>query len=132
MDTPSSSPVLKQMGEVLSIIVQMAQEKKAPHNVCWTNNNSPLKSHNDAPKRQSTNVDVYVFFRKAESTTTVNTGEIFRLGASEMLGVFHSSSKEQLDSLSNTMDNILSDVSWGPRETVWKEVCKALEIYMER
>ena len=45
------------------------------------------------------------------------------------MGVFHSSSEEELESLSTggVMGGILSDVSWEPRESVWRDVRAALK-----
>lgn len=127
--TPTS-PILKEMGNALSSVVKVAQDMQVPHNVAWTN--SQLKSRSDdndesQSKKNLINLELYVFFRRAE-TSSLMDGDIFRLGASEMLGVFHSSSNAQLQFLSNNkmMNNILADVSL-PREFVWAEVCKTLE-----
>lgn len=125
----TTSLVLVEMGEALSRIVAMAREMGVPHNVAWTNDGVRPSEGVDAADDRSNNlvaVDTYVFFRRAESSTIAN-GDVFRLGASEMLGVFHSSSAEQLESLSGRMEDILSDVSWEPRRFVWTEACGALE-----
>jgi len=126
LQTDRVNPVLKEMGDALSKIVQIAQKMQAPHNVAWTTR--PLKKDNtqNSQSKNIVTIDTYVFFRKAETTDKIES--VFRLGASEMLGVFHSSSQEQLESLSSNMDNILSDVSWEPRKSVWKDVCEALDI----
>lgn len=120
-----SASASQSVGNALSRIVQLAQKMQAPHNVAWTN--GALKGNCDAQESKNmVTVEVYVFLRKAE--TTDRCYGTFRLGASEMLGVFHSSSKEQLESLSDNMAGVLSDVSWEPRTKVWKDVCQALEI----
>ena len=106
------------LGDALWKVVQIAQNLQAPHNVAWTND---LRDHSN----ESVNIDTYVFFRKSETTDRIES--IFRLGASEMLGVFHCSSKEQLQSLSSNMKQILSDVSLNG-QLVWHEVCAALEL----
>ena len=103
---------LKKLGDALYRIVQMAQEMNVPHNVAWMN----------SPE----GVDVYVFIRRAETSSVVEAG-IFRLGTSEMLGVFHSSSREQLDALAGNMKSVLADVSWEPRQSLWEEIRRALE-----
>ena len=109
---------LKVMGDSLSKVVQIAaQSLKAPHNVAWMN------SSGDAEKIQQ--LAIYVFFRKAEVTDRVDS--VFRLGASEMLGVFHCSSNEQLDSISNNMKDILKDVSLEDSSSIWRSVCEALD-----
>lgn len=124
-------PVLREVGEALSRIVGMAREMRAPHNVAWTTGPSPgdrdARPGAGPSKAAAMAVDVYVFVRAAE--TTFRTGGAFRLGSSEMMGVFHSSSEEELESLSSVgvMGGILSDVSWEPRESVWRDVRAALE-----
>ena len=72
-------------------------------------------------------VAVHVFVRATE--TARRTGGALRLGSSEMMGVFHSSSEEEMESLlsGGVMAGMLSDVSWEPRETVWWVVRAALE-----
>lgn len=118
-DPDGANPALKEMGDSLYKIIQIAQNMQAPHNVAWTTDDAQNNS-------QSNTVTTYIFFRQAE--TTDRTESLFRLGASEMLGVFHSSSKDQLEALSNNMGKILSDVSWEPRESIWQDICAALSI----
>ena len=95
---------------------------RAPHDVAWMT--GPSKSHDERRgniRLETVTIDVYVFIRIAE--TTNRTDRPFRLGSSEMLGVFHSSSEEELELLSNgIMGSILSDVSWEPRESFWWDV----------
>ena len=106
------------MGGSLSKVVQIAAQRlKAPHNVAWMN------SSGDAEKSQQ--LAIYVFFRKAEVTDRVDS--VFRLGASEMLGLFHCNSNEQLDSISNNMKDILIDVSLEDSSSIWRSVCEALD-----
>ena len=116
-DHVHQSDQLEVLGCALWRVVEIAQNLKAPHNVAWTNDLGDYSN-------KSVNIDIYVFFRKSETTDRIES--IFRLGASELLGVFHSSSKEQLQSLSNNMKQILSDVSLDGR-FVWNLVCAALE-----
>jgi hypothetical protein len=115
----------------------MAREMRAPHNVAWMTR--PSSGERDArpgvgPSKaaaataaSAVALDVCIFFRVAE--TTNRTGGTFRLGSSEMMGVFRSGSEEELESLSSggVMGGILSDVSWEPRESVWRDVRAALE-----
>ena len=122
------------MGDALATIQHVAQEMKAPHNVAWIN--SPLEGDSMSSEIESKNavaLEAYVFFRAKSKTFIPNdksdTG-IFRLGASEMLGLFHSSSKEQLESIAankGSMEQILRDVSWEPRVEVWENICIALK-----
>ena len=70
---------------------------------------------------------MHVFVRAAK--TARRTGGAFQLGSSEMMGVFHLSSEEEMESLlsGGVMAGMLLDVSWEPRETVWWDVRAALE-----
>ena len=72
-------------------------------------------------------VNVHLFVRATK--TARETGSAFRLGSSKMMGVFHSSLKEEMESLSSggVMAGMLSDMSWEPWETAWRDVCMALE-----
>ena len=111
-----SDETLKVTSSALSKVVHIAQSSKAPHNVAWMN------SSEGAEKSQQ--LAIYVFFRKAEVTNRIKS--VFRLGASEMLGVFHCSSNEQLDSISNNIKDILKDVSLEDSSSIWRSVCEAL------
>ncbi|KAL3786718.1 hypothetical protein ACHAWO_013705 [Cyclotella atomus] len=118
----TTNPSLIEMGNALYKIITVAQKMEAPHNVVWMNK---------AAQNDQTTTDVYVFFRKSESVELDN--ETFRLGASEMLGVFHATSKEQMKMVKKYkglscygVANVLSDVSYEPREHIWAEVSSAL------
>jgi hypothetical protein len=113
----TSPATLKEMSDALSKIIEIAQKMQIPHNVVWTNSDQ--------------NIDTYIFFRKAE--TLQIDDNMFRLGASEMLGVFHCSSKEQLFSVKKYRGlscygsvNVLSDISYEPRQHIWAEISSAL------
>ncbi len=113
----TSPATLKEMSDTLSKIIAIAQKMKIPHNVVWTNSDQ--------------NIDTYIFFRKAE--TLQIDGNMFRLGASEMLGLFHASSKEELFSVKKYRGlscygsvNVLSDISYEPTQHIWAEVSSAL------
>lgn len=115
-------PNLKELGNALFKCVTVAQKMQAPHNVVWMNC--------DAPNGHTT-THVYIFFRAAESVELNN--ESFRLGSSEMLGVFHATSKEQMLAVKKYkglscygVANVLSDVSYEPREHVWAEINNVL------
>lgn len=115
-------PSLKEMGSALFNVVQVAQKMQVPHNVVWMNS---------AAQNDETRIDVYVFFRANESVELDNG--TFRLGSSELLGVFHATSKEQMFSVKKYkglscygVSNVLSDVSYEPREHVWAEISNAL------
>ena len=107
--------ILLEMGTALSKIVSIAQKMEIPHNVVWTND------------KASNSVETYVFFRKSE-TVLVNDNP-FRLGASECMGVFHTSSRDELFAVKKHRGlscygsvNVLSDVSYEPNQNVWAEV----------
>lgn len=113
----TSPTTLKEMSDTLSKIIAVAQKMQIPHNVVWTNSDQ--------------NIDTYIFFRKSE--TLQIDGNMFRLGASEMLGVFHSSSKEELFSVKKYRGlscygavNVLSDISYEPTQHIWAEISSAL------
>jgi hypothetical protein len=118
-------PSLKEMGDALYKIIRVSQKMQTPHNVVWMNS-----AHNPNDK-QSTTIEVYIFFRETDSVEM--DGETFRLGSSEMMGVFHATSKEQLLSVKKYKGlscygaaNILGNVSYEPREHVWAEVSNIL------
>ena len=71
----------------------------------------------------ATDVNVHIFIRATE--TACGTGGAFRFGSSEMMDIFHSSSEEEMESLS--LAGMFSDVSWEPQETVWQDVRTTLE-----
>ena len=115
-------PGLKEMGDSIASIVQLSQKIEAPHNVAWTN--EPGNSEDGGQT-----LNVFIFFRsKGQSTIPTNADDedidsIMRCGASEMLGLFHTSSKSQLHALARNkgvMESILEDISWEPREELWK------------
>ena len=107
---------LQLASRALSKIVRLAQEKELPHNVAWIN---------DSDSRNR--VDAYVFFRRSEASTAIE-GE-FRGGGSEVLGLMHCTSKVQLDALAakGTMECILDDFSFKPRQEIWVEVKRIIE-----
>ena len=114
--------VVQEMGEGLYKIIGVAQKMQLPHNVVW---------RNDDCNNKDTLIEAYIFFRSAESVEINNTP--FRLGSSEMMGVFHATSKEQMMAVKKYkglscygVANVLSDVSYEPREVVWAEVCSVL------
>jgi len=144
LSSVSSPLAIVEMGESLATIVKIAQGMKVPHNVAWTNTppgmgcNEPYGERNEdsAPR-----LEIYIFFRSKSQTIIPDDGsgantsggdkvDNFRLGASEMLGLFHSSSKKQLELLSSwdgCMEQILRDVSWEPRRVLWEKVCNILK-----
>ncbi len=140
----SSSLAIAEMGESLAKIVAIAQNMNVPHNVAWTNTpptmGSNILSSKEKEDDRASWLETYIFFRSKSQTIIPNDEsgaitsngdgvDIFRLGASEMLGLFHSSSKAQLERLSacdGCMEQILRDVSWEPRRELWEKVCNAL------
>ncbi|KAL3803854.1 hypothetical protein HJC23_004016 [Cyclotella cryptica] len=130
----SSSPGLEEIGKAIATIVRVARVLDVPYNVAWTN------GPGESPNNDQT-LTAFIFFR-SKSQSIIRTGpsminsnsseadDLMRCGASEMLGLFHTSSRWQLDALSitkGTMETILRDVSWEPREMIWKMVCDQLK-----
>jgi len=110
---PSST--LNAFGGAVTKVVKTAQEMEAPHNVAWTNSQDNVSG--------TATLNSYVFFRSKAEINIPNTNVAFRLGASEMLGLFHcTGSKDQMESLSGEMGNILSAVSKEPRDLIWNRV----------
>ncbi|KAL7488308.1 hypothetical protein ACHAW6_013897 [Cyclotella cf. meneghiniana] len=132
-DEISISAGMEEMGNSIATIVGLAQGMDVPHNVAWTN--GPSESPNIGRS-----LIAFVFFRsKAQSFIPTDPSmmnsysdevdDVMRCGASEMLGLFHASSKWQLDALSmrkGTMEKMLRDVSWEPRKMLWEMVCDEL------
>ena len=107
------SSILNAFGGVITTVVEIAQDMEAPHNVAWTNSQN----------RGAMTLNSYVFFRSKAETKIPNTNDSYRLGASEMLGIFHcTGSIDQMESLSGEMESILSAVSKEPRDVIWNRV----------
>ena len=92
----------------------------APHNVCMNNR----IGYGD---ETSVDVDVKIFVRSRERSPTVVTAT--KLGASEMMGVFHLQSLEQLAELGQrhntnkpTMVQALEEVSYEDTEELWNSI----------
>ena len=94
------------LGAGLAAVVGALAERGSPHNVCGLG---------DA---------IYVFARSRERCPALPT----RLGCSEMMGVFHCASEEELEiaAAPGTMADALAAVS-APREDVWAAVLAALD-----
>jgi len=106
------SSILK-FGRAITTVVEIAQDMEAPHNVAWTNSQN----------QGIVTLNSYVFFRSKAETNIPHTSDVFRLGASEMLGIFHcTGSIDQMNSLSGEMEGILGAVSKEPRDGIWKRV----------
>lgn len=143
LSSVSSPLAIAEMGESLAKIVAIAQGMKVPHNVAWTNIPAGVgcnESYRERNEQSAPWLEIYIFFRSKSQTIIPVDGSgantsggdevgIFRLGASEMLGLFHSSSKKQLELISSwdgCMEQILRDVSWEPRHELWEKVCNVL------
>lgn len=119
-----SSASTNHLGTVLGTVVDTVQRMfDAPHNACLLN-------------RPDGGVDAYVFVRSRERSPRIVPGS--RSGASEMMGVFHTSSEEQLNELSSdeqwvsgdgkvegAMETVLRHVSLS-YETVWCQITAQL------
>ena len=107
------SSILNAFGRAIATVVEIAQDMEAPHNVAWTNSQN----------QGIVTLNSYVFFRSKAETNIPNTNDVFRLGASEMLGIFHcTGSIDQMESLSGEMESILGAVSKEPRDIIWNRV----------
>ena len=116
----SSACATNRAAEVLAKVVDIAQWIELPYNVSWMNDIDDTQRHI---------VDAYVFFRSAEASSVVGNCEgDFRPGGSELLGLFHATSREQLDAFAQdgAMESILRSVSFEPREQIWTKVCQVV------
>ena len=125
---------LEEIGKAIATIARVAQVLDVPYNVAWTNGPSESPNYGQS-------LIAFIFFRsKSHSFIPIDPSminshsyevdDVMRCGTSEMLGLFHTSSRWQLDALSmsqGTMEKILKDVSWEPRERLWKMVCDELQ-----
>ena len=117
-----SSLKTDQLGLVLAKVVDVVQSQfDAPHNVCLLN-------------RPDGVVDVYVFVRSRERSPRIVPGS--RAGASEAMGLFHTSRAADITELSSdqtygesnegSMETVLRDISIVNRSAVWESVRAAL------
>ena len=117
-----SSLKTDQLGLVLAKVVDVVQSHfDAPHNVGLLN-------------RPDGVVDVYVFVRSRERSPRIVPGS--RAGASEAMGLFHTSKEHDIKELSSdqtygesnegSMETVLRDISIVNRSAVWESVRAAL------
>mmetsp|Transcript_20410 Transcript_20410/g.30940 ORF Transcript_20410/g.30940 Transcript_20410/m.30940 type:complete len:133 (-) Transcript_20410:46-444(-) len=110
-----SSSATNELGKNLGVIVELVQNKfNAPHNVGLLNTPDGT-------------IDVFVFVRSRERSPMIVPGS--RSGASEMMGVFHTSSDDQLNELTSRegiMETALQDVSFENRSDIWEAVQSSL------
>ena len=91
----------------------------APHNVCLVNRPA-------ADNAGLNDVDVYMFIRSRERSPTVVPES--KLGASEMMGVFHCQSRQQLEELTqggydeSPMEQALQEVSHDQTDGLWDTI----------
>jgi len=118
------------LGAALGTVIDAVQSMfDAPHNVGLLN-------------RSDGGVDAYVFVRSRERSPRIVPGS--RCGSSEMMGVFHTSSEDQLNELvsdehqdsagdeaKGAMETVLRDVSYEPRDEVWSQILKHLHTSMK-
>ena len=118
-----SSANTDQLGVALANVVDVVQSKfDAPHNVGLLN------------RPDDGVVDAYVFVRSRERSPRVVPGS--RSGASEAMGVFHTSQEDDIRELSNDqtygelnegpMETVLRDISIEDRDAVWEAVKSVL------
>ena len=105
----------------------------APHNVCMSNRNEVVDSSSTSSSGKIVVVDVKIFVRSRERSPTIVPAT--KLGASEMMGVFHCQSLEQLEELvcedsgrsaPPPMVQALQDVSYEDTESLWHTIRNAL------
>ena len=117
-----SSSNTDQLGTALANVADVVQSKfDAPHNVGLLN-------------RPDDAVDAYVFVRSRERSPRIVPGS--RSGASEAMGVFHTSQENDIQELSSNktygglnegpMETVLRDISIQDRDAVWEAVKSAL------
>jgi len=150
-DTATSkeaSSSLEALGKAVWKVLSCLED--APHNVCMVNrpanenendddddgDESTIKKADNKKKdlgglrSHSSNVDVYIFARSRERSPTIVPAS--KLGASEMMGVFHCQSSEQLEELMGTtttvspMAQALEDVSHEEPAGLWETIKNAL------
>ncbi|CAK9056049.1 unnamed protein product [Durusdinium trenchii] len=101
------------LGHVLHAVLEVLAE--APYNIGFLNQPAPM-----APASP----EVFVFARAQERATTVPS---LKMGVSEMMGVFHAQSHEELDRFTapggeNPMAVALREVSIEHPETLWRSI----------
>ncbi|KAG7356551.1 hypothetical protein IV203_001237 [Nitzschia inconspicua] len=90
----ASSQSLNLLGKVLTTVMECLDA--APHNLAFLNRFSEDNDERDLIQKELW-VDVYVFARSKERSDVLPT---LKLGVSEMMGVFHAQSNEELQCLS--------------------------------
>ena len=112
---------MSEIGLALSTIIRSLKESwnDAPHNVAWF-------------RIDEQTIRVYVFCRSRQQSPDILPYS--KLGASEMLGLFHVKTMQDLDELatatpnySNPMEQSLKDVSLEPKMDVWESLSKVLD-----
>ena len=138
----SSVADLNLLGETLAACLQIVGE--APHNVGFFNRISEIDDEEENDENDSEDpiemVDVFLFARSKERSAILPT---LKLGISEMMGVFHAQSEEDLDTLTATtivvdeehgtdiiessMEKALADVSYEDEEDLWNRIVAKLQ-----
>ncbi len=112
---------MSEIGLALSTIVQSLKDSwnDVPHNVAFFR----LDEHK---------IRVFIFCRSRQQSPEILPYS--KLGASEMLGLFHVKTMQDLDELAtptlhfpNPMEQSLKDVSLEPKKDVWESMCKLLD-----
>lgn len=119
LSSTSGNRSLKIMAKALSMILDVAGD--VPHNVCFLNRPPSDKSKEGGPGE----VDAYVFLRSAEQSSKTSVMP-WKLGASEMMGVFQARTERDMKELAGeeAMMHSLKDVSLKGKELldVWEKV----------
>ena len=124
----ASDKDLKLLGNALSAALDTIGD--APHNIGFLNRPQQLE---DSEESQIF-TDVFVFARSKERSSLVPS---LKLGISEMMGVFHAQSDDELQILGGivsdrgetrlTMTKALSEISYMDEEALWNSIKHSLE-----
>jgi len=121
----ASDQNLELLGNSLAAIMESIGD--SPHNIGFLNR---LQSNDDTGEIERF-TDVYVFARSKERSSVIPS---LKLGISEMMGVFHAQSDDELDLLTKgdgdgegPMYQALSDISHVDEETLWEAIKSKLQ-----
>lgn len=122
----ASDQNLALLGKSLAAILEAIGE--LPHNIGFLNR---LQVEEDTDELQKY-TDVYIFARSKERSTVLPT---LKLGISEMMGVFHAQSDQELEQLagkanekSGPMYQALEDISYDEEVALWDSIKENLSI----
>jgi hypothetical protein len=117
---------LKHLGNALASTIDVIGD--APHNIGFLNRLQEVEGYEEP----QTFTDVYVFARSKERSSHLPS---LKLGISEMMGVFHAQSDDELkilgrmstDDETGLMSKALSDISYADEQALWTSIKQSLE-----